>query len=477
MSNLSNHGIPQVQRALVLQGGGALGAYQAGVFKSLYEKIKGIQDDNEKDVPLFDIIAGTSIGAINGAILVSYFIENKTWDGASEKLEAFWKYLSTPTPNISEALKQWKIEKEKGNPLIASEESARRYYSAKEFSKSGVEKVFKPIYPPKQDDKFCDSQNQWLIYDNQPLRKSIEKFAKFPIATSLDEGQPRLLVVSVDVAEGTTVTFDSYESDQGKRESEYGEPHLGKSIIVHYDEGIEIKHLIASSSLPEVYAYEDVDGRMFCDGGLISNTPIKELVNAHKRFWEKRIGSKNLENSFRVKVKRTGLTEKEELHNYTRKSQVQQEKQRIPDLEIYVVNLLDPKVSNRNSIRNIVPQDFDGVRSRHIDIKLGKAYDSETERLHADYVNLIEKLIALGEDDELLQEEINRILDEYTPRRFITEEVKRNIDTLKNTFKITKIIQIQRKDDDNSVSRKFTDFTSETIDRLIKEGYQDALSK
>ena len=477
MSNLSNHVIPQVQRALVLQGGGALGAYQAGVFKSLYEKIKGIQDDIEKDVPLFDIIAGTSIGAINGAILVSYFIENKTWEGASEKLEAFWKYLSTPTPNISEALKQWKIENEKGNPLIASEESARRYYSAKEFSKSGVEKVFKPIYPPKQDDKFCDSQNQWLIYDNQPLRKSIEKFAKFPIATSLDEGQPRLLVVSVDVAEGTTVTFDSYESDQGKRESEYGEPHLGKSIIVHYDEGIEIKHLIASSSLPEVYAYENVDGRMFCDGGLISNTPIKELVNAHKRFWEKRIGSKNLENSFRVKVKRTGLTEKEELDNYSRKSQVQKQKQRIPDLELYVVNLLDPKVSNSNSIKNIVPQDFDGVRSRHIDLELGKAYDSETERLHADYVNLIEKLIALGENDELLKEEINRILDEYTPRRFITEEVKRNIDTLKNTFKITKIIQIQRKDDDDSVSGKFTDFTSETIDRLIKEGYQDALSK
>ena len=477
MSNLSNHVIPQVQRALVLQGGGALGAYQAGVFKSLYEKIKGVQDDNEKGVPIFDIIAGTSIGAINGAILVSYFIENKTWDGASEKLEAFWKYLSTPTPNISEALKQWKIENEKGNPLIASEESARRYYSAKEFSKSGVEKVFKPIYPPKQDDKFCDSQNQWLIYDNQPLRKSIEKFAKFPIATSLDEGQPRLLVVSVDVAEGTTVTFDSYESDQGKRESEYGEPHLGKSIIVHYDEGIKIKHLIASSSLPEVYAYEDIDGRMFCDGGLISNTPIKELVNAHKRFWEKRIGSKNLENSFRVKVKRTGLTEKEELDNYSRKSQVQKQKQRIPDLELYVVNLLDPKVSNSNSIKNIVPQDFDGVRSRHIDLELGKAFDSETERLHADYVNLIEKLIALGENDELLKEEINRILDEYTPRRFITEEVKRNIDTLKDTFKITKIIQIQRKDDDDSVSGKFTDFTSETIDRLIKEGYQDALSK
>ena len=68
-------------------------------------------------------------------------------------------------------------------------------------------------------------------------------------------------------------------------------------------------------------------------------------------------------------------------------------------------------------------------------------------------------------------------MGQYTPRRFITEEVKRNIDILKNTFKITKITQIQRKDDDNNVSGKLTDFTSETIERLIREGYQDALSK
>jgi NTE family protein len=129
--NSSEYSIPKVQRALVLQGGGALGAYQAGVFKALYEKIKRIQnndDDSEKDdgVPLFDIIAGTSIGAINAAILVSFFLENKTWQGSSEKLESFWKYLSTPTPDLSEALKHWKAEYKKGNLLVASEESARR---------------------------------------------------------------------------------------------------------------------------------------------------------------------------------------------------------------------------------------------------------------------------------------------------------------------------------------------------------------
>jgi NTE family protein len=79
MLNSYKYSIPKVQRALVLQGGGALGAYQSGVFRTLYEKIKRIQsDDNSDDGPLFDIIAGTSIGAINGAILVSHFLENKT---------------------------------------------------------------------------------------------------------------------------------------------------------------------------------------------------------------------------------------------------------------------------------------------------------------------------------------------------------------------------------------------------------------
>ena len=258
--------IPKVQRALILQGGGALGAYQAGVFKSFYEKMKRNQnnDGDDNHHHLFDIIAGTSIGAINGAILVSYFLENKKWEGSAERLESFWKYLSTPTPQISEASKQWKEEYEKGNnPSLASEEAARRYYSVKEFLKSGVEKVFKPIYPPKEDKRFCDSQNQWLVYDNQPLRNSIEKFAKFPIATSFEKGEPRLLVISVDAAEGTTVIFDSYEKEQGTRETEYGDSVLGKPVIIKYNEGIGIKHLMASSTLPEVYTYEEIEGVSF----------------------------------------------------------------------------------------------------------------------------------------------------------------------------------------------------------------------
>lgn len=106
-------------------------------------------------------------------------------EGSPERLESFWKYLATPTPKISEALNNWKKEYETGNPLVASEEAARRYYSAKEFSKSGVENVFKPIYPPKKDNRFCDSQNQWLVYDNHPLRKSIKNLQNFQLQLAL----------------------------------------------------------------------------------------------------------------------------------------------------------------------------------------------------------------------------------------------------------------------------------------------------
>jgi NTE family protein len=67
------------------------------------------------------------------------------------------------------------------------------------------------MLPPKEDKKFFDLQNKRALYDKQPLQKSVEKFAKFPIATNYEKGQPRLLVVSTDVTEDKAVTFDSYE--------------------------------------------------------------------------------------------------------------------------------------------------------------------------------------------------------------------------------------------------------------------------
>src|SRR5215510_12883355 len=79
--------VPEKQRALILQGGGALGAYQVGVLKVLYKYL--IEKGNyNKGGSLFDIIIGTSIGAMNAAVLVGNFVnKNMTWDDAIKELE------------------------------------------------------------------------------------------------------------------------------------------------------------------------------------------------------------------------------------------------------------------------------------------------------------------------------------------------------------------------------------------------------
>ena len=99
--------------------------------------------------------------------------------------------------------------------------------------------------------------NVWFPHSDKPLQESIQKYAKFPIATDFhanDHGQrqPRLLVFSVDVAEGVTVAFDSYPKADGSRKSEYG------SCVISYNDGITIDHVMASNTLPEFYNYARV---------------------------------------------------------------------------------------------------------------------------------------------------------------------------------------------------------------------------
>ena len=207
--------------------------------------------------------------------------------------------------------------------------------------KLGADKVYSPILPPKEDEKFFDEQNKKRLYNKQPLQNSLEKFAKFPIATNYEKGQPRLLVVSTDVAEGKAVTFDSYEkgkdqlpiNDKETRKTVY-EGFTGKQIVIEYNEGVDIQHVMASASLPEFYEYEKINGREFWDGGILSNTPIKELIQTHKEFWENRIGSKELKDSI---LEEANLA--------------------VPDLEIYLINLWH---SNDTS----VPSDPDGITER-----------------------------------------------------------------------------------------------------------------
>ena len=79
------------QRALVMQGGASLGAYEAGAFKAIYEKIgnkNSSKNGLERDRYFFDIVTGTSIGAIHGAIIVNYVVQNRK---KGKSMSASWK--------------------------------------------------------------------------------------------------------------------------------------------------------------------------------------------------------------------------------------------------------------------------------------------------------------------------------------------------------------------------------------------------
>jgi NTE family protein len=463
----TNRNNKKKMRALVLQGGGSVGAFQAGAFKALYEKITREDKENGNEGrPLFDIIAGTSIGAINAAVLVSHVAENKTWKGSSEKLVEFWKYLSCPTPDITKISANWKKEHDKNNPNAASAEAARRYYSVKEFLKSGVDKVYSPILPPKEDEKFFDQQNKRIQYNKQPLQKSIEKFVKFPIATTYEKGEPRLLIVSVDATEGATVTFDSYEKGKdlnGKdirktvyygQSSQEEKQQQQQPIVIEYNDGIKIQHVMASATLPEFYEYEEISGHKFWDGGLLSNTPIRELIQAHKDFWEYKMDSKELENSI-----------------------LEEASFNVPDLELYMINLW------HSDDDDVAPSDPDGMTERLRDIKLQDQYYVKESILQTHYIHLIEKLIQLGiskknnNNNYELKKDINKILQNNTASIDKTEVPKKYLDIIKTQFKITKIESIERRDDHDTISAKDGDFTSETINKLIRDGYESTWRK
>jgi hypothetical protein len=105
-----------------------------------------------------------------------------------------------------------------------------------------------------------------VTFDSTPLKESLEKFAKFPIATSFERNEPRLLLVAVDIQEGSRVVFDSYEKGNGIRKPIYGrygnvKPQIDNSSeaqlvqhdhehFIRYDEGITSDFVLASCSVP-----------------------------------------------------------------------------------------------------------------------------------------------------------------------------------------------------------------------------------
>ena len=189
--------IPHKQRALILQGGGALGAYEVGVFKAIYDKI--IREEGEDSAAnLFDIVAGASIGAINATLLVNYFLNNKGWKGTPGELENFWRELTAQTwigllLNNAVIENSWDALRFLSNNYLASFESLRRYLSVQELAYApfmGSPNLSWTM--PRYGNKFLNLLELFsLRYDFSPLKDILKRYINnFPIQTSFDKEEP-----------------------------------------------------------------------------------------------------------------------------------------------------------------------------------------------------------------------------------------------------------------------------------------------
>lgn len=215
------------QRVLVLQGGGALGSYQAGAYQSL------CHFDFEPEW-----IAGISIGAINAAIIAGNEREKRV-----ARLKEFWEMVSAPVP--------W-------NPVTKSER-ARSYFnetSAALIATFGVPGFFTPRFPPAPLWPQGSPQSQ-SYYDTAPLRATLERLVDFDRINDL---KTRLSVGAVSVTTGNFRYFDNHEFKK-----------IGKKI------GPE--HIMASGALPPGFPSVEIEGEHYWDGGIASNTPLDYVLD------------------------------------------------------------------------------------------------------------------------------------------------------------------------------------------------------
>ncbi|MFG1352280.1 FAD-dependent oxidoreductase [Xanthobacter autotrophicus] len=204
------------QTALILQGGGALGAFECGVVKALEEE--GIFPD---------IVAGVSIGALNGAVIAG------NPRHAAQALEAFWADLAVTTPNV---------------PFT----ELRRAAAAARILTLGVPNFFTPRWrlPPYGP---ADGAANWTsCYDTTPMKALLAKYVDF---AALKDSPVRLLVSAVNVMTATLDVFDSYVDD------------------------LTPDHVLASGSLPPGFPWTMVDGKAYWDGGIISNSPLDLVID------------------------------------------------------------------------------------------------------------------------------------------------------------------------------------------------------
>lgn len=210
------------QVALVLQGGGALGSYQAGVYQAL--DAAGIE---------VDWLAGISIGAVNAAIIAGNPPERRV-----ERLQGFWQGLTAQLPSFP----------------IWPDDKIREFlheWSAGFVASFGVPGFFTPrVFPPMIATP--GSPEALSFYDSTPLAATLGSLIDWDL---LNNGPVRLSVGAVNVESGNFRYFDNRT------------------------ERLDVRHIMASGALPPGLPPIEIDGEWWWDGGIVSNTPLQQVLD------------------------------------------------------------------------------------------------------------------------------------------------------------------------------------------------------
>jgi len=215
---------PAGQVVLVLQGGGALGAYQAGVYQALGEA--GIEPD---------WVIGTSIGAINGAIIAGNPPELRL-----ERLQTFWSRIGNGRL-FDDSWTQSIV----GNALAGLQTLAR-----------GVPGFFQPNLPALWNVHLPLGIEHAAFYTTEPLRATLTELVDFAY---INHKHMRFTVGAVNVRTGRMRYFDCRDTRVG------------------------LQHVMASGALPPGFPAVCIEGEPYWDGGLYSNTPIEVVLDDNPR--------------------------------------------------------------------------------------------------------------------------------------------------------------------------------------------------
>jgi len=208
--------------ALVLQGGGALGSFQAGVIEALGEARIEV-----------DWVAGISIGAVNAALFAGNPPETRL-----AAIRTFWEGVTGALPDFS-------------IPLSDTAREFAHEWAAATVLMGGVPGFFSPRPIPPAF-ALPGTPGALSFYDSAPLRATLDAHVDWDL---LNDGPVRLSVGAVDVASGNFRYFDTR------------------------DERLDARHIMASGALPPGLPPIEIDGRHYWDGGLVSNTPLTHILD------------------------------------------------------------------------------------------------------------------------------------------------------------------------------------------------------